>query len=303
MKNDKRIKFLDLNIKRKSFLSDKNLFFFKNSKIPMPSVIEISNSGMCNRKCSFCPRSDPKYKDINEFIDEKLHQKIFDELFLYDYSGTVLYSGYVEPLLHKRIYKDIEYVRNRLPNVNIELVTNGDVLNNKRILKLYEAGLNMLLISVYDGPDEARNFESMMEGLKISKEKYVIRNRYYGEDKDFGITLSNRAGNLINSKYKILPPKQPLKLKCNYPSYNFFIDYNGDVQMCSHDWGKKMIMGNINLNSIREIWTSKKFDLIRKRLNNSDRNFSPCNLCDVKGDLIGNKHSKYWDEFYESKEK
>ena len=38
-----------------------------------------------------------------------------------------------------------------------------------------------------------------------------------------------------------------------------------------------------------EIWTSKKAIKIRKKLNESDRNFSPCNICDVKGDLIGKK--------------
>ena len=75
----------------------------------MPSVIEISNSGMCNRKCSFCPRSDPNYDHVNEFIDQNLHDKIYDELKSYSYSGSIIYSGFVEPLLDKRIYKHINY--------------------------------------------------------------------------------------------------------------------------------------------------------------------------------------------------
>ena len=29
-------------------------------------------------------------------------------------------------------------------------------------------------------------------------------------------------------------------------STTFFIDYNGEVQMCSHYWGKKHILGNVN---------------------------------------------------------
>ena len=83
-------------------------------------------------------------------------------------------------------------------------------------------------------------------------------------------------------------------MKCTYPSYTFFIDYNGDVLMCSHDWGKKMIMGNVKNNTIKEIWTSKKFDFARKKLINAERNFSPCDVCDVKGTLIGNKHAEQW---------
>ena len=29
----------------------------------------------------------------------------------------------------------------------------------------------------------------------------------------------------------------------------FFVDYNGDVLMCSHDWSKEKILGNLNKNS------------------------------------------------------
>ncbi len=293
---ENKIKFFDTNINRKSKISDKNLMFFKNSNIPMPSVFEISNSGMCNRKCSFCPRSDPNYLHVNKFIDSKLVKKIAKELTEHEYSGTILFSGYVEPLLDKKIYKDIKYLKQKLPYSNIELITNGDVLNDDRALKLFESGLDVLLISVYDGPKEAQNFHEMMQRIKIDSKKFVVRNRYYGEDKDFGITISNRSGNLSNSEFKIAPLKEPLRLNCNYPFYTFFIDYNGDVQMCSHDWGKKMIMGNLTKNSIKEIWLSEKFNFVRSKLGTKNRNFSPCNVCDVKGNLIGNKHMEYWNE-------
>ena len=292
-------KFFDPNINRKAAISDKNLIFFKNSKIPMPSVIEISNSGMCNRKCAFCPRSAPDYKDVNEFISDEIHNKIYNELKLNNYSGSIIYSGFVEPLLDKRIYRHLKDIRSKLPDANIEVITNGDPLNKKRIIKLFESGISVLLISVYDGEKEYQQFEKMMSELKINKKKYVIRKRYYGEDKDFGMTLSNRAGMLENAEFKINPLKKSLNLKCTYPSYTFFIDYNGDVLMCSHDWGKKMVMGNINKNSIEEIWNSKKFNFARQKLNNADRNFSPCNVCDVKGNLIGNKHAEYWSKLNE----
>ena len=40
---------------------------------------------------------------------------------------------------------------------------------------------------------------------------------------------------------------------CYYPSYTFFMDYNGDVLMCAHDWGKKRILGNLKKKSFLEI--------------------------------------------------
>jgi len=74
------IKFFDQNIVRRGEITDNGIHFFKGTNIPMPSIFEISNSGMCNRKCAFCPRSDPNYNHVNEFISQELHDKIYDEL-------------------------------------------------------------------------------------------------------------------------------------------------------------------------------------------------------------------------------
>ena len=74
------------------------------------------------------------------------------------------------------------------------------------------------------------------------------------------------------------------------------MDYNGDVLMCPHDWGKKLIMGNIKRNSFYDIWNSNKWKKVRNNLNKADRSISPCNVCDVKGTLIGEFHAKKWNE-------
>ena len=66
------MKFVDKNIERKSDIIRQTLTYTKDKKIPLPSLVEISDSGTCNRTCSFCPRSDPEYKDIKEFISEEL---------------------------------------------------------------------------------------------------------------------------------------------------------------------------------------------------------------------------------------
>ena len=62
------VKYFDKNINRKSKIVSESLHYIKNTKIPLPSVVEISDSGTCNRSCSFCPRSDPGYEDVKEFI-------------------------------------------------------------------------------------------------------------------------------------------------------------------------------------------------------------------------------------------
>ena len=66
------MKFFDPNIPAKSKKSDEVFQYIENTKIPLPSEIEISESGTCNRSCSFCPRSDPNYIDIKDFYQNIL---------------------------------------------------------------------------------------------------------------------------------------------------------------------------------------------------------------------------------------
>jgi radical SAM protein with 4Fe4S-binding SPASM domain len=289
-------KFLDTNLinKQKTVESRIQLINYKNQSLPLPTEIEISESGTCNRKCSFCPRSAPGFIDKKIFIDSKLHKKLCKELNQLNYKGTIRYSGFVEPLLDKKIYDLIKMVRDYLSNSNIELVTNGDPLNLERLQKLFRCGLNKILISAYDNKENADALEDLCKKANLSKEQYIVRHRYYSEDKDFGITLSNRAGLMENAEFKIASLKEPLKKPCFIPSYTFFLDYQGDVLMCPHDWGKKIILGNLNDKSLTDIWFSDKSIKLRKNLNRSNRNFAPCNVCDVDGTLMGEKNSNFF---------
>tara|TARA_B110000027_G_scaffold132223_1_gene157970 strand:- start:2699 stop:3583 length:885 start_codon:yes stop_codon:yes gene_type:complete len=289
--------FLDPNIENKSkTVEDKiQLFEYNGITLPLPTEIEISESGTCNRSCSFCPRSASDFEDKKEFITNLLHEKLCLELKELNYKGTIRYSGFVEPLLDKNIYNLINMVRTHLPDSNVEMVTNGDPLNLKRLKKLFENGLNKILISAYDGKEDAQKLEDLCLSANLNQEQYMVRHRYYSEDEDFGITLSNRSGLMENAEFKIEKLKEPLKKPCYIPSYTFFLDYQGDVLMCPHDWGKKVILGNLNKENFLDIWFSKRSMSIRKMLNNSNRNFTPCNVCDVQGTFMGEKNSGYFN--------
>ena len=290
-------KFIDPNIKNKSKTVEDNiqLFMFNGQELPLPTEIEISESGTCNRTCSFCPRSAKNFIDKKEFITNSLHEKLCIELKELNYKGTIRYSGFVEPMLDKNIFNLINMVRNYLPESNIEMVTNGDPLNLKRLKKLFESGLNKILISAYDGKEESEKLEDLCIEANLNEKQYIVRHRYYSEDQDFGITLSNRSGLMTEAEFKIDALKEPLKKPCYIPSYTFFLDYQGDVLMCPHDWGKKVILGDLNKEKLKDIWFSKRFMGIRKMLNKSNRNFTPCNVCDVEGTFMGEKNSKYFN--------
>ena len=288
------LKFYDPQIDLKKKAVSDRIQFFPNSKTPMPSEVEISESGICNRKCSFCPRSEPNYNHVNEFIDFDLHKKLCDELSELNFSGLFIYSGFVEPLLDKNIYNLVRYAKEKLPKARVEIITNGDVLNKTRLKKLYDSGLDRMQVSLYDGEDQHLEFIKLGKELNLKNDRFVLRARYLPEEQNFGITLSNRGGMMENASYPIEARKQKLNKTCFYPSYKFFMDYNGDVLMCSHDWGKKSIMGNMKNNKMKDIWLSEKFTEYRKKLSAADRSQMPCNVCDVSGDLIGSDHNEAW---------
>ena len=78
---------------------------------------------------------------------------------------------------------------------------NKDAANGLK--NLFKSGLSTLLISVYDGEKEYNEFSDMILKSGLSEEKYILRKRYFSEEMDFGITLSNRAGLMENAEYKI----------------------------------------------------------------------------------------------------
>jgi radical SAM protein with 4Fe4S-binding SPASM domain len=292
--------FDDPTIYTKKKIIDEEITFSKEG-FPLPAQIEISESGMCNRKCSFCPRSDPDYKHVNEFITNELVNKLTLELKELNYTNMILFSGFVEPLLDKNIFNIIKIIRNNLEKSRIHMVSNGDVLNKERTLKLFKSGLSRLLISIYDGPEAEKKMYDLMHSCNLADDQYKIRKRYLSEEETFGITLSNRGGMMKNAKYKIKNPSESLVRPCNYPAYTFFIDYNGDVLMCTHDWGKKFIIGNLNQESFKDLWLSQKWMEARHKLSLGKRDFSPCNVCDVDGMKMGGRHVEAWNDFTNKK--
>ena len=294
------VEFRDPAIERKSSLVNKALVCSKDG-VPLPSVVEVSESGTCNRDCSFCPRSDSNYPDDKTFIDPALIDSISCQLADVGFKGMFLFSGFCEPLLDNNIYDLVAIVHGNLPAARVEMVTNGDVLDASRLKRLFDKGLDTLLISVYDGKEEADAFEALCRSVGLRDDQFIIRKRYLPREQNFGITLSNRAGLMGGAEFAIPALAEPLQMPCSYPHYTFFFDYTGDVLLCPHDWGKKQVVGNLSKQDFMDIWISPKMSVARRRLASKDRAFSPCNVCDVKGMLIGGDHVRAWRAHDEKK--
>jgi len=278
------------NIDRRKLIVDEGIKFFKDT--PLPSWIELSLIDVCNRSCSFCPKSDEKVApDTYQKMSKKLIDKMHDDLKKINYRGALTLCGYGEPLLHK----EIEYICKKLSKVSsVEIVTNGDPLNYKVVQKLYNANLSRLLISMYDGPEQVIKFKKMIKKSGVPEDFVILRDRWYTETENFGVKLTNRAGT-ISAGNQI---GNDVHTVCYYPSYQFLIDWNGDIFLCPQDWQRRQAMGNMMQESLFEIWTSKIMKKYRVDLLNGKRVNNPCKSCNATGTLLGINHAKIWREKY-----
>ncbi len=282
---------LENSIKRKSKFIDENVQFYND--VPLFSWIEISPIDACNRKCVFCPKSDPQIApDTYKTMENKYIEKLADELKQINYKGTVVFAGYGEPLLDKNIYKKISLLSNIC---NVEVTTNGDPLNEKNIVELMESGLGKLVVSLYDGPEQIKQYEKLFSKVGIDKSKYVLRDRWYKEDDGWGLMVTNRAGTL-DLKNKNLPEKKDFT--CYYTHYSMMIDWNGDCYLCTQDWQRKVVSGNIHKQNIVEIWNSEILRKYRTDLGSGKRKENPCKNCNAFGLMHGAKHYKAWEKYY-----
>ena len=278
------------NIKRRSLIVDEDIKYYKG--VPLPTWIELSLIDVCNRTCSFCPKSDPKVApDTYQKMSRLLINRLSSELKKIKYRGSIALCGYGEPLLHK----DILYITKKLSEAaSVEIVTNGDVLTSKMLKNLYLAKASRVLISMYDGPEQIKKFKKIIKKSKVPSDLIILRDRWYDKDNNFGVKLTNRTGTIkIGNQVS-----NSTHTTCFYPSYQFLIDWNGDVFLCPQDWQRRMSMGNMMQESIFDIWSGKIMSKYRKELLKGKRDLSPCNSCNAQGTLLGHNHAKIWRQIY-----
>ena len=297
---------IDINIKRIGDFVDQHLKVQEDlpDGTPVFSSVEFSINGACNRRCHFCPRVDPeKYPNLFKSLDYSVFENLINNLVDIKYKGRISFSGFCEPLLTKNLDEYIFLIKKKLPDNAIEIVSNGDPLTGKngkdKLGKLFKSGLTNIRVSLYDGPEQRPYFEKIKKDLSLNDDQFIIRNRYLKPDKSYGMTISNRAGSvsLNNEVFELKPLEEPLRQPCYYPFYKVLIDYDGAVLMCSNDWKKERIMGNICNEKLSDIWKNNLFINTRKSLIKCDRSHSPCNLCDVEGTMNGESAFKKWKNF------
>ena len=178
----------------------------------------------------------------------------------------------------------------RPSKIRLELVTNGDRLTSNDFKRLALCGINHFVVSMYDGDHQIKHFTDLFKKAGLNKNLYTLRDRWHDSNKNFGVKLTNRAGTIDIGNQ----PKVSVDKPCFYPSYSMTIDWNGDVLVCMQDWNKKIKFGNIQANTLLEIWKNKIYSKYRMSLIKGSRKLSPCNKCNADGTLHGENHANAW---------
>lgn len=249
-----------------------NLINFGTSLKGFPNVVEAGISRICNIRCHYCPNTFLKKNPDDEIMQWSLFIKILKNLKRIDYDGKFQFHRYNEPLYSKvKVEKYINAVKKYLPNAKAELVTNGSLLTRDRLIKLQKTGVNKIIVTQHT----PKGFIDKLKKIP----NYLLRNVdvRYGDE----LLLANRAGSMGKLE-------APIEQPCYAINNSFVINSNGKVPLCADDYKHlpEVCLGDINENSIEEIWNSEYAQKIRNELNKGNRKYLElCKDCNRTSDI------------------
>lgn len=254
------------------------------------AVVELCITELCTRTCKFCPRGDATvYKNRNLHMSIETVGNFARKCKEEKYTGDIHISGFGEPFLHKKIFDIVKTLKMHLPNNRVTITNNGDCLNKMNLKEIYECGLDFMIISCYDGPESKEKFDLLFQESNIPQSSYEIRKLWSNPNEDIKTFVEKNKFNNRSGAVSSIREEKTYSGQCYLPFYKLVIDWNGDALLCCNDWLRRHKgFGNVNEQSLREIWFGEEFTKVRKSLATGDRANNPaCKHCNITGTLIG----------------
>lgn len=221
-----------------------------------------------------------------------------------------------EPLINKDLERMVAYAKAVGASERIDTTSNASLLTSARGKALVEAGLDRINISIYGVSTE--NYKSFSDAkvefstiLENVRSFYEIRGNCEMVVKVNGDTLSQeekdlflqafgdytdkifiehtmacwpnfelRDGVKVNQEVGIYGQELSDVDACPYPFYSFSINSDGLVSVCFLDWGRKLTVGDVKKQTVREIWDGKPMRSYRKMFLEGNRMKHPvCGGC------------------------
>lgn len=250
----------------------------------MPEIVQIESTNICNAKCVFCPRDEMQRRQ--GIMTVELFRKIVDECA--DLGIThIRMHNYGEAFMDRKLVEKVRYAKQRGIR-EVGMISNGSLITEPVARGMIEAGLDAINISVDASGKEV--FEATRIGLKYDKVianierllrlrtesgkrrpklilSFVRQNNSADEsafiehwrsiaDKIHVTDLHNWAGTL-NTKSDVNYP-------CYRPWLTFTVLWDGRVSLCCADFDGKTILGNLNTQTIAEVWNAEPYRNVRR---------------------------------------
>lgn len=236
--------------------------------------IEIETINRCNGNCSFCPVSRKKDPRVKAVMTTELFQKIVAQLAKIDYSGRFTTFSNNEPLLDDRLIEFNRYAREKLPNARMHLFTNGTLLTIDKFIALINI-LDELIIDNYQ--QELKLIKPCQEIEAYCKEHPELCKKVTIVLRKPNEILTSRGGNAPNRKQ--IPDYS--KDRCILPFRQMIVRPDGKVSLCCNDAIGKYTLGDLNQESLLDVWYGPKFQMVRKCLYEGRENWGDCRHCDT----------------------
>jgi len=248
-------------LRRKYQFTEKDLF----------KHVLIQTNYKCTRKCPFCHfghKNPPKNIEMNK----DLFYDIINQLADLNYKGRLGLFEMNEPLTDPRFTEFLVFARKKLPSAWIFISSNGDLLNHRKAIELFNIGLNFIFLSSYDNKAYNKNLKMLEMLSAINRKKINHINRTYQTK------WTSRGGNI--EQFKTETVYKP----CDLVYRVLYIKPSGKVLSCYNDFFDQNEMGDLNYLSVKDVWFGTQFKQLRQELIKGNRNYSKlCNQCDYIG--------------------
>ena len=267
-----------------------------------PLLVDIELSSLCNLHCPMCYTiTDEFKKQVNTTrMDFDLYKKIIDEI-----AGKVpaiRLSLRGEALLHKKFIECIRYAKESGIK-EVSTLTHGGKLTLEFFEKMVEAGIDWITISV-DGTGET--YERIRKPIKFDELlKKITAIHNYKLDRKINRPVIKVQGiwpaiseSGVDEYYNTFAPItdqvafNPLidylsndtdieyleNFTCPQQYQRLVIGADGLVMKCSNDEENLEVIGDINAETVHQVWHGEKMNAVRE-LHKRDRGFMESKVC------------------------
>jgi radical SAM protein with 4Fe4S-binding SPASM domain len=255
------------------------------------AVLQLETTNICNSHCTFCPHD--KLKSFGDMTDELYTKIIWEASRLPGLTSLIpMLTG--EPFCDKKILERLKFASKSLPRASIQLYTNGSLLTKEILDQLKEIprfGLNISLNGL--NPETRKKVMGLDDWFHVVQmcnyvEKVGIPHRITAvatpevtQDELEGFI---KAGGTIIQYQSWAGQQYPHERKrwtsCTRAMNYMTVRYDGSVCLCCFDPFGKVIFGNLNTQTLEEVWNSKKHqDLILKHKEGRGNVLNLCEEC------------------------